>query len=131
MPRLQLGTAHLVLKEGPDDKEDRFIGMRPERAYRQVELALQNGLRAFDAALIYRSHGAIGSVLAEWWLAHGETVKPRPGVVDNQSLSSECHTRDLWYFTHADLGTYDSRTSLRCHTRAIGNESVATRSRVR
>ena len=68
MPLLQLGTAHLLTKPGIDATvPPNFTGMLPERAYRQIELALRNGLRAFDSALIYRSHGPIAAVLGEWW----------------------------------------------------------------
>jgi diketogulonate reductase-like aldo/keto reductase len=68
MPIMQLGTAHLITKPGIDATVPRnFSGILPERTYRQVELALQHGIRAFDTALIYRSHDAIGAVLGEWW----------------------------------------------------------------
>jgi len=46
MPVLSLGTAQLVTKVRPE--LPRFVGMLPERAYRQIELALQSGMRAFD-----------------------------------------------------------------------------------
>lgn len=76
MPLLQLGTAHLVTKPGIDaTAPPGFTGMLPERAYRQVEVALQNGMRAFDTALIYRSHGPIGAVLGDWW-RHGRITRP-------------------------------------------------------
>jgi diketogulonate reductase-like aldo/keto reductase len=68
MPLLQLGTAQLITKTGIDSTvPEQFTGMVPERAYRQIELALQNGIRAFDTALIYRSHIPIGHVLGEWF----------------------------------------------------------------
>ena len=68
MPLLQLGTAQLITKTGLDPTvPERFVGMVPERTFRQMELALQNGIRAFDTAFIYRSHIPIGHVLGEWW----------------------------------------------------------------
>lgn len=68
MPLLQLGTAQLITKTGIDSTvPERFVGMVPERTFRQMELALLNGIRAFDTALIYRSHIPIGHVLGEWW----------------------------------------------------------------
>ena len=68
MPLLQLGTCQLVSKTGIDATVPQsFVGLLPERAFRQVECALQQGLRAFDTALIYRSHAALGQVLGEWW----------------------------------------------------------------
>lgn len=71
MPLLQLGTAHLVTQAGVDPTlPPHFVGMLPERTYRQLELALQQGLRALDTALIYGSHGPIGAVLGEWWRTH-------------------------------------------------------------
>jgi diketogulonate reductase-like aldo/keto reductase len=68
MPLLQLGTAQLITQIGIDATvPEPFTGMVPERTYRQIELALQHGLRAFDTALIYRSHIPMGHVLGEWW----------------------------------------------------------------
>jgi len=68
MPLLQLGTAQLLSETGLDETVPKnFTGMLPERAYRQIQLALEQGLRAFDTAYIYRSQPAIGHVLAEWW----------------------------------------------------------------
>jgi len=68
MPLLQLGTAQLLTETGLDETvPPAFTGMLPERAYRQLELALQQGVRAFDTAFIYRSQPAMGHVLAEWW----------------------------------------------------------------
>lgn len=46
MPLLQLGVCQLITQTQED--LPRFIGMLPERAYRQMELALQSGIRAFD-----------------------------------------------------------------------------------
>jgi diketogulonate reductase-like aldo/keto reductase len=79
MPLLQLGTCQLVSKTGIDATvPEPFVGLLPERAFRQVELALQNGIRAFDTALIYRSHAPLAHVLGEWWrtgqLAHRNDV---------------------------------------------------------
>jgi diketogulonate reductase-like aldo/keto reductase len=68
MPVMQLGTAHLITKKGLDASvPPNFSGILPERTYRQVQVALQHGIRAFDTALIYRSHDAIGAVLGDWW----------------------------------------------------------------
>jgi diketogulonate reductase-like aldo/keto reductase len=70
MPLLHLGTAQLNTVAGKDPKlPPSFVGMIPERGYRQIELALQKGIRAFDTALIYRSSRQIGAVLGEWWRA--------------------------------------------------------------
>jgi diketogulonate reductase-like aldo/keto reductase len=83
MPLFSLGTAHLVATaaaaSSSDDHDDPvldplppgFLGMLPERTYRQVELALQAGIRAFDTAHIYRSQRAMGHVLGEWWRRGG------------------------------------------------------------
>ena len=72
MPVLQLGTAHLVPSpnrhdDGANALPNGFVGFLPERTYRQIDLALQNNVRAFDTAAIYRSHRQIGAVLGEWW----------------------------------------------------------------
>ena len=68
MPVLQLGTAQLITRLAPDlDAPPNFVGMQPERGYRQIELALQAGMRAFDTALIYRSHTPLSHVLGEWF----------------------------------------------------------------
>jgi diketogulonate reductase-like aldo/keto reductase len=68
MPLFSLGTAHLITSSDPDPAAPvGFIGMLPERAYRQMELALQVGIRAFDTAHIYRSQRVVGHVLGEWW----------------------------------------------------------------
>jgi diketogulonate reductase-like aldo/keto reductase len=68
MPLLSLGTAQLITVPGvnPDLPSD-FIGFLPERNYRQTELALSAGVRAFDTAFIYRSQPPMGRVLADWW----------------------------------------------------------------
>jgi len=68
MPILQLGTAQLVtLPNVRDDLPPNFTGFLPEQVHRQLELALQSGVRAFDTAAIYRSHRPMGRVLGEWW----------------------------------------------------------------
>jgi diketogulonate reductase-like aldo/keto reductase len=72
MPVFQLGTAHLVPSPnrsdgGADALPNGFVGFLPERTYRQIDLALQSNIRAFDTAAIYRSHRQIGTVLGEWW----------------------------------------------------------------
>lgn len=68
MPLLQLGTAQLLTETGLDESvPPTFTGMLPERAYRQIQLALEQGIRAFDTAFVYRSQPAIGHVMAEWW----------------------------------------------------------------
>ena len=92
MPLLQLGTAQLITKPGSDATAtvpESFIGMLPERTFRQVELALQHGLRAFDTALIYRSHGPLGHVLGEWWRT-GRLASRSDVWITHQSLSSGC-----------------------------------------
>mmetsp|Transcript_17710 Transcript_17710/g.22933 ORF Transcript_17710/g.22933 Transcript_17710/m.22933 type:complete len:350 (+) Transcript_17710:39-1088(+) len=68
MPTMSLGTAHVVLPSKPDpDAPQGFSGFQPERTYRQMELALQSGLRTFDTALNYRTETMVGRVLGEWW----------------------------------------------------------------
>jgi diketogulonate reductase-like aldo/keto reductase len=68
MPILSLGTAQLITVPGvnPELPSD-FVGFLPEKNYRQMELALSAGVRAFDTAFIYRSQPPMGRVLAEWW----------------------------------------------------------------
>lgn len=67
MPRLQLGTAQLIAFPGKDSAVHlAFRGMLPERGYRQIELALQRGVRAFDTAYIYRTPRSMGYVMGEW-----------------------------------------------------------------
>jgi hypothetical protein len=68
MPLLVLGTAQLCLEPGvKPELPSNFIGFLPEKNYRQMELALKTGIRAFDTAFIYRSQPPMGRVLAEWW----------------------------------------------------------------
>lgn len=68
MPILQLGTCQLILDTNPDPHAPSgYVGLQPERAYRQMEQALTAGVRAFDTAYIYRSHGPMAHVLGEWW----------------------------------------------------------------
>lgn len=68
MPLLITGTAQLATIAGRDPTlPPAFTGMIPEQVYRQVELALQSGVRAFDTAHIYRSSRPMGAVLGEWW----------------------------------------------------------------
>jgi diketogulonate reductase-like aldo/keto reductase len=44
-----------------------FMGFLPERCYRQVQLALESGIRSFEMGRIYRSHRPVGHVLGEWF----------------------------------------------------------------
>jgi diketogulonate reductase-like aldo/keto reductase len=68
MPLLSLGTAQLVtVPNVKPELPQHFIGFLPEKNYRQVELALTIGVRAFDTAFIYRSQPPMGRVLAEWF----------------------------------------------------------------
>lgn len=68
MPILILGAAQLVTVKGiKPELPSNFVGMLPERGLRQVELALQQGIRAFDTAFIYRTSRSIGYVLGEWF----------------------------------------------------------------
>ena len=68
MPVLQLGTAQLVTIPGRDPVlPPNFVGMLPDRSYRQIQLALEQGVRAFDTAHIYRSPRPMGVVLGSWW----------------------------------------------------------------
>jgi len=68
MPLLVLGTVQLVTEAGVDPElPAKFVGILPEKNYRQIELALASGFRAFDSAFIYRSQPPIGHVLGEWF----------------------------------------------------------------
>ena len=68
LPVISLGTAHAILSEKDDPNiHKNFAGMVPERAYRQMQLALQNGIQAFETARIYRTQRHIGYVLGEWF----------------------------------------------------------------
>ena len=54
MPLFQLGTSQMILPNKPDiNAPSGFCGFQPERTYRQIELALRVGMRAFDTALNY------------------------------------------------------------------------------
>lgn len=64
LPAISLGTAHVILEE---NTKDNFRGFKPERTYRQIQLALENGIRAFDCGRIYRANRHVGLVLAEWF----------------------------------------------------------------
>lgn len=68
MPLLSLGTSHAVFGESHKDNNVTFIGFTPEKAYRQIELALRSGIRSFDTALMYGTQPHIGHVLANWWM---------------------------------------------------------------
>lgn len=67
MPVLSLGMAHASFGSQHRDNNATFVGFTPERAYRQVELALQNGVRSFDTALMYGTQPHLGMVLGQWW----------------------------------------------------------------
>jgi diketogulonate reductase-like aldo/keto reductase len=67
LPVLSLGTSHVVLVENEEQDLPRFMGFVPEKVYRQIQLALELGIRSFDSGRIYRSHKAIGHVLGEWF----------------------------------------------------------------
>ena len=71
MPILSLGMAHATFGSKHRDNNATFIGFYPELAYRQVELGLQNGVRAFDTALMYGTQPHLGMVLGQW-LASGK-----------------------------------------------------------
>ena len=69
MPVLSLGTAHVVTQ--PNNKDPKipanFMGFRPDQVGRQMQLALESGIRSFESARIYRSHRIMGQVLGEWF----------------------------------------------------------------
>jgi diketogulonate reductase-like aldo/keto reductase len=67
MPRLSLGTSHLITHRGKLPEIPSFTGFLPERLYRSLNLALEAGLRGIDTALIYRSHHQIRHVLGDWF----------------------------------------------------------------
>mmetsp|Transcript_3736 Transcript_3736/g.9403 ORF Transcript_3736/g.9403 Transcript_3736/m.9403 type:complete len:367 (+) Transcript_3736:47-1147(+) len=82
MPTLQLGTAHIVMPGQPDAEHahPRFVGFQPERCYRQADLALTAGMRAFDTAVNYRSDVVLGRVLGEWFRRGKNDPLQRPDV---------------------------------------------------
>ena len=67
MPILSLGTAHYSFRLKHKDSNAPFAGFYPERTYRQIEQALQRGIRSFDTALMYGSQPQLGFVLGQWW----------------------------------------------------------------
>eukprot|EP00523_Entomoneis_sp_CCMP467_P010354 CAMPEP_0168721688 /NCGR_PEP_ID=MMETSP0724-20121128/2212_1 /TAXON_ID=265536 /ORGANISM="Amphiprora sp., Strain CCMP467" /LENGTH=400 /DNA_ID=CAMNT_0008768339 /DNA_START=532 /DNA_END=1735 /DNA_ORIENTATION=+ len=67
IPVFLLGTAQLCMESDDPDAPTGFIGILPERGYRQIQLALEAGVRAFDSALNYGSHEPIRHVLGEWY----------------------------------------------------------------
>lgn len=71
MPTLSLGMAHFTFGSPHKEGNITYTGFYPERAYRQAELALQNGVRTFDTALMYGTQPHLGSVLGRWW-ANGQ-----------------------------------------------------------
>lgn len=67
MPVLSLGNLYLVTDTANEpDLPPSFVGLLPERVFRQTELALSQGVRAFDTAFIYRSQGPMGLVVGDW-----------------------------------------------------------------
>lgn len=69
MPTLSLGMAHFTFGSPLMESNRTYIGFYPERTYRQAELALQQGIRSFDTALMYGTQPHLGHVLGEWWRA--------------------------------------------------------------
>ena len=69
MPVLTLGTAHVVTQPNTSNPKlpTNFMGFRPDQVARQIQLALEAGIRSFDSARIYRSNRIIGQVLGEWF----------------------------------------------------------------
>lgn len=67
MPILSLGMAHVTFGSNHRDNNATFVGFSPERAYRQVELALRKGTRSFDTALMYATQPQLGMVLGQWF----------------------------------------------------------------
>jgi len=67
LPTLSLGMAHPDFGSPHKESNATFMGFYPERAYRQVELALQHGIRSFDTALMYGTQPHLGQVLGQWW----------------------------------------------------------------
>ncbi|CAM9496381.1 unnamed protein product, partial [Heterosigma akashiwo] len=66
-----LGTAHVLLEE--PEELPRFMGFLPEKTYRQIQQALEAGIRSFELGRMYRSHRPMGHVLGEWFrLGHLE-----------------------------------------------------------
>jgi diketogulonate reductase-like aldo/keto reductase len=75
LPLVSLGTSHFAAFGGAPHLDNyvenqTFTGFYPAVAYRQIELALQNGVRSFDTALMYGTQPHLGQVLGQWW-AHG------------------------------------------------------------
>jgi diketogulonate reductase-like aldo/keto reductase len=116
MPRLMLGTSHLVgvAPNQPSNQPSNqkpwssskqpvsFYGLQPDNTYRSLQLALEAGWRGIDSALIYRSHNAIQHVLGNW-LASGRlerkdvflTTKVFHGEVDKIGSLEATHIRGL------------------------------------
>jgi hypothetical protein len=67
MPLLSLGTAQLITVPGVDRRTFQLYWFCSRGGtYRQTELALSAGVRAFDTAFIYRSPHA-PTCVADWW----------------------------------------------------------------
>jgi diketogulonate reductase-like aldo/keto reductase len=102
LPVLSLGTAHVILDpptattDGDELPPNPFLGFLPERNYRQVQLALEQGIRSIDSGRIYRSHRPIGHVLGEWF---------RMGQLERQDLFL---TTKVFHGNAERVGTHNS-----------------------
>jgi diketogulonate reductase-like aldo/keto reductase len=70
LPCVSLGTAFLVLngdKMNDKNMPRQFSGLAPENVFRQVQVALESGIRSIETARVYRAHRPIGHVLGEWF----------------------------------------------------------------
>ena len=67
MPALSVGLAFWFTEPGTVQHNPKFTGFLPEQCYRSVQLALEAGHRAFDTALVYRTHRHLGHVLGDWF----------------------------------------------------------------
>ena len=106
MPILQLGTAQLIETPQPGSN---FVGMLPERGFRQLDQALSVGVRAFDSAYIYRSQPVLGHVLGEWF-RDGRLTRQEVFVVSkvHHPYAEPCfgisHMPDWDDMTHEEIG---------------------------
>jgi diketogulonate reductase-like aldo/keto reductase len=75
LPLFSLGTAHVAMGVSHGVDNQTFTGFFPAMAYRQVELALQKGIRSFDTALMYGTQPHLGQVLGAWWAAGRLTAR--------------------------------------------------------
>ncbi|CAB9507621.1 Deoxymugineic acid synthase 1 [Seminavis robusta] len=67
LPLFSLGLAHFTFGAPHVGSNKTFVGFYPSKSFRQIELALQKGIRSFDTALMYGTQPHLGQVLGQWW----------------------------------------------------------------